>query len=59
MTKLIPLGNGITLVDTGKKPSIEEIKKQLVDNALNYEPFDDELAFERHLMRKYSKGDVE
>lgn len=58
MTKLIPLGNSIIVVDTGTKPSIEEIKNQLIENAKNYEPFDDELAFEKYLIRKWV-GDVE
>lgn len=41
--------NHVTFVDTGKKPSIEEIKKQLI----NQEPLiSDEEAFERHLFDK-------
>ena len=59
MIKLISLGTHIILVDTGRKPSIEEIKKQLIENAQKYEPFDDELAFEKHLIRKWSKCDLE
>ena len=55
MTKLIPFGNGITLVDTGKKPSREEILKQLKENALKYEPYSDEIGFERYLIRKWCK----
>lgn len=43
--------NHVTFVDTGKKPSIEEIKKQL----MNQEPLiSDEEAFERYLIRKWT-----
>ena len=42
--------NHVVFVDTGKKPSMEEIKKQL----MNQEPLmSDEEAFERHLIRKW------
>lgn len=42
--------SNVIFVDTGKKPSIEEIKHQL----MNQKPLiSDEKAFERHLMRKW------
>lgn len=42
--------NHVTFVDTGTKSSIEEIKKQL----MNQKPLiSDEEAFERHLLRKW------
>lgn len=43
--------NHVAFVDTGKKPSIEEIKNQLK----NQEPLiSDEEAFERYLIMKWS-----
>lgn len=42
--------NHIIFVDTGRKPSREEIKEQL----MNQKPLiSDEKAFERHLIRKW------
>lgn len=42
--------SNVIFVDTGKKPSIEEIKKQLINQPLI---ISDEEAFERHLLRKW------
>ena len=59
--KLIPITVGhisATFVDTGKKPSREDILEQMKGDWIKYsafaEYFDDELAFERHLIRKWS-----
>lgn len=42
--------NHVIFVDNNKKPSIEEVKEQL----MNQEPLiSDEEAFERHLIRKW------
>lgn len=42
--------NRVTFVDTGRKPSIEETKKQLMNQELL---ISDEEAFEKHLIRKW------
>lgn len=49
--KLFPsIISNVIFVDTGKNPSIEEIKHQL----MNQEPLiSDEVAFERHLIKKW------
>jgi len=45
----------VIFVDTGKKPSIEEIKNQLMNQLKNQEQvISDEEAFERHLIRKWN-----
>ena len=44
------------IIDTGRKPSIEEIKEQLWRDAMNDDLiFDDEIAFLRHLLRKWGR----
>lgn len=47
----------VTFIDTGRKPTREEIIKQMTTQK---PMISDEEAFERHLIRKYIKnGDVE
>ncbi len=42
-------------IDTGRKPSIEEIKEQLLRDAMRDDfIFDDEMAFENYLLWKWS-----
>lgn len=45
--------NHVIFVDTGKKPSIEEIKNQLMNQE---HLISDEEAFERYLIRKWSNA---
>ena len=60
--KLIPFDNGLVrgyYLDNGKKPTIEECKKQMweyyefMEKYDLWDYFDDVSAFERHLIRKW------
>ena len=47
------------VINTDKKPSVDDIRRQLIENSKDYDElrFSDEYCFLKHLQRKYKNGE--